>query len=103
WGPEIRGRVNDLRKCAETLYLSFQTIVEDQRLGGENFKSDRAFGRQIHADAHASIDSKKENPLSQRIAKSVEAIESVLKKHRKRPAEAVLTITRRRRFDRRVL
>ena len=73
WGAKIREATSQLEQCASELHASMQAIVDDKRANGENFKSDRGFGRKMQAQAHNSGGDKDE--LGERIRAAVKAIE----------------------------
>jgi hypothetical protein len=80
WGSQVRDATNELRRSAHQLYIAMEAYIDDKRQRGENFRTDREFGKKINAELSASS-SAKDNALSQRIEAAVAAIESKVKAH----------------------
>lgn len=83
WGPEIRKDAEALHKCATTVFVSIEAIIDNERAGGAHFEADKDFGRLMRSQAHASP-AATDNPLSNEIAAAVAAIEGRLSRHLKR-------------------
>jgi hypothetical protein len=79
WGKEIRERTQALRTCAVTLWVAWDSVIDDARAGGDHFKSDPDFGRRTRAQVFASPQAT-DNQLSNDIASAVEGIEAVLRR-----------------------
>lgn len=84
WGPEIRKDAEALHKCATTVFVSIESIIDNERAGGAHFEHDKNFARMTRSQAHASP-AATDNPLSNDIAAAVSAIEGKLSRHLKRP------------------
>ena len=84
WGPDIRTSTQELRRCAHTLFVSIEAIVEDRAAGGEIFQRDREFARQMRANAHAPPMAT-DNALSNEIDAAVRELEAKLRGHLTRP------------------
>jgi hypothetical protein len=85
WGPDIRKDAEALHRCATTVFVAIESILDDARAGGSHFQGDKEFGRRTRSQAHASPTAT-DNPLSNDIAAAVSAIEGRLSGHLKRPA-----------------
>lgn len=83
WGSEIREGTEALHRCATTVFVAIESILDDARAGGAHFESNREFGRRTRSQAHASLTAT-DNPLSNDIAAAVSAIENKLRGHLKR-------------------
>lgn len=85
WGPEIRQAADPLQRCAITLFVAFESIIEDARAGGANFEADKEFARRTRSQAAASATAT-DNQLSQDIAAAVAGLEAKIRPHLARPA-----------------
>jgi hypothetical protein len=84
WGPDIRPSADALHKCATTVFVSIESILDDARAGGAHFEADKAFGRRTRSQAHASRTAT-DNELSNEITAAVSALEGKLRGHLVRP------------------
>lgn len=84
WGAEIRKDAEALHKCATTVFVSIESIIDNARGGGADFAADKKFAQMTRSQAHASPTAT-DNPLSNAIAAAVSAIEGRLSRHLKRP------------------
>lgn len=84
WGQSVRDRARDLHGCLRTLRSGMEAVIENARSGGEDFKADREFGKQVRADISARSDGS--DPLSQRIRVAIEAMETNIRPHLRRQA-----------------
>jgi hypothetical protein len=75
WGSEIRAVTNPLRFCVGELQTAIEAFISDKVTGGEDFKSDPKFGKEIRGKV--SDIGEKENPLSQQIKDAVKGIEDL--------------------------
>jgi hypothetical protein len=85
WGPDIRQSVEALHRCATTVFVAIDSILDNARSGGADFERDKEFGRRTRSQAHASAMAT-DNPLSKEIAAAVAGIEGKLRTHLARPA-----------------
>ncbi len=83
WGGDIRTKADELRRCAITLQTAMEAIVDDAAQGGESFKTNRDFGKEMRSAAHASR-GKEENELSKKIKAAVNALEDQVRPHLRR-------------------
>jgi hypothetical protein len=79
WGQKIRGVTDPLRFCVGELQSAIEAFINDKVSGGEDFKADREFGKQIRAKV--SDIGEKDNPLSQKIRDAVKGIEDLARPH----------------------
>jgi hypothetical protein len=84
WGPAIRKEAEPLHRCATTVFVAIESILDNARAGGTHFEADREFGRRTRSQAHAPSTAT-DNPLSNDVAAAVSAIEGTLSGHLKRP------------------
>jgi hypothetical protein len=84
WGSEIRKDTQELRRCAHTVFVAIEAILEDKAAGGDHFKHDAEFGRLMRANAHAPP-SATDNELTNQVAAAVSVLESKLRGHLTRP------------------
>ena len=82
WGAQVRERTQVMHACLRTLRTSMEAVVDNARSGGEDFKSDRDFGKEMRANVSARGDGS--DPLSQRIRTAIEGIEAVIRPHLRR-------------------
>ncbi|GAI21627.1 unnamed protein product, partial [marine sediment metagenome] len=80
WGTGITTEVDRFRRCAHTVFVSYESILDDKRAGGDHFKHDANFGKLTRSQAFGSLDDK-DNQLSVEILNSVSALEEKLKPH----------------------
>lgn len=79
WGKEIKEKANALRKCVRTLQVNIEIFISNKFSGGEQFRADPDFGRDVQ---YGVWDMKVgENELTQRIDQAIEDIESVIRPH----------------------
>ena len=83
WGSDIRIKADELRQCARELQVAMEAVVEDKVHRGENFKTDREFGKAMRGTAHASRGDDS-NPLNKKIKAAVNAIEDTVRPHLRR-------------------
>lgn len=83
WGSGIRAKTDDLRQCARELQVATEAIVDDKAQRGENFATDKEFGKSMRATAHSSRGDES-NGLNRKIASAVGAIEDVVRPHLRR-------------------
>jgi hypothetical protein len=84
WGSEIRKDTQELRRCAHTVFVAIEAILEDKAADGEHFKHNPDFGKRMRANAHASP-SATDNELTNQVAAAVSALESKFRGHLTRP------------------
>jgi hypothetical protein len=83
WGTSVRTTTDELRGLLRVLWTATQAYIDNERSGGEDFKSDRAFGVETRAKVFASPQAQ-DNELSKKFQSAVQAIEVELKPHLKR-------------------
>jgi hypothetical protein len=80
WGPDIRHDSETLQRCATTVFVAFESMVDDARTNGEIFAADRNFARVVRSQAAASATAT-DNQLSNDIKAAVEALEARIRPH----------------------
>ncbi len=80
WGGGIRANTDRLMACVTTLRVATESFLNDKLVRGENFKTDREFGKKTHADLFCTA-SDAENPLSAAIKEAVATVEATVKPH----------------------
>ena len=83
WGTSIRTKTDELRRLLRVLWAATEAYIDNERSGGEHFKSDREFGVKIRLEVFASPQAQ-DNELSKKFQTAVLAIEVELKPHLKR-------------------
>jgi hypothetical protein len=83
WGREVRERADDLRQCARNLQVAMEAVIDDKVQGGENFRSDKQFGKEMRSTVSASRHDK-DNALTQKISDAITSIEAIARPHLKR-------------------
>lgn len=83
WGSDIRTKADELRQCARELQVAMDAVVDDKAQRGENFKTDKEFGKEMRRTAHASRDDEN-NALNKKIKAGVNAIEDTVRPHLRR-------------------
>ena len=83
WGSSIRKKTDELRQCVRELQVAVEAIINDKVQRGENFNTDKDFGKATRSIAHASR-SDENNGLNQKIRAAVEAIEDEVRPHLRR-------------------
>ena len=78
WGAGIRAQTDALRQCVRELNVAIDAVINDKAVGGENFKTDRDFGKAMRSTVAASRDDDK-NELSQKINKAINGIEDEIR------------------------
>ena len=83
WGAPIRTSTDELRAFVRKLRAAMEAYTSNLASGGEDFKSDREFGKQIRAEVFATSSDDK-NELSKALAAAVVVIEKQLLPHLRR-------------------
>lgn len=83
WGSAIRTKTDALRKCVRELDAAMDAVIRDKASDGQDFKSDRDFGKEMRSIVAASSDDDK-NALNQNIGKAINGIEDELRPHLRR-------------------
>lgn len=83
WGREVREKADDLRQCARNLQVAMEAVIDDKVHHGENFSSDKQFGKEMRSTVSASRHDKN-NTLTQKIGDAITAIEAIARPHLKR-------------------
>ena len=83
WGNEIRTRTDRLRQCVRELNVAIDAVISDKANGGEDFKADREFGKNIRSTVSASRNDQN-NELSKKILSAIGAIEEHIRPHLRR-------------------
>jgi hypothetical protein len=83
WGAPIRASTDELRSLVRKLRAAMEAYTSHLASGGEDFKSDRDFGKQIRSEVFAtSADDK--NELSKELMAAVASVEKQLLPHLRR-------------------
>ena len=82
WGKEIRTNTDALRQCVRELRAAIDAVINDTVTGGENFKANREFGKEMRG--MVSTTSGSDSTLTRAIETVIEGIESVIRPHLKR-------------------
>ena len=80
WGEPARQNTQALRSCVKELNVAIEAFIEDKAEGGQNFATDREFGKRMRSTVFAS-GSDQSNDLSTSIAVAVKGIEEMLRPH----------------------
>lgn len=83
WGQPIRECTEQLRTVLRTLNAALQAYVANERSGGEDFKMDKDFGKQIRSQVSSSP-TNDENRLNVELSSAIKSIEDVLRPHLRR-------------------
>jgi hypothetical protein len=79
WGKAIREKSDDLLSCANELFAAIEAVVSDKAQGGEDFRVDPEFGKDMKAIV--SRRPKKEDHFGEKVLSAVEAVEAEVKPH----------------------
>ena len=82
WGSQFKPKTDELRQCACNLQVSIEAMIKDKANGGENFRRHPDFEKEITANILATDDDS--NPLTLRISKAIQEIESEIRLQFKR-------------------
>lgn len=80
WGESARQKTQALRSCVKELNVAIDAFIEDKAQGGQNFSTDREFGKRMRSIVYAS-GSDLSNELSKNVAAAVKGIEEMLRPH----------------------
>lgn len=83
WGRDVREKADGLRQCAINLQVAMEAVIDDKAHGGENFSSDKQFGKDMRSIVSASRQDK-DNTLTQKISAAITSIEAIARPHLKR-------------------
>ena len=82
WGSQFKPKTDELRQCARTLLVAIEAMINNKASGGEDFRCDPDFGTKITAEILATHDDS--NPLTLKISKAIQEIESEIRLQFKR-------------------
>jgi hypothetical protein len=82
WGSQVRACAREMHACLVELRTSMDAVVANAYSGGEDFKSDPNFGKEMRSNISARSD--RSGSLSQRIHVAIQAIEAVIRPHLRR-------------------
>lgn len=83
WGKPIREATDSLRKVVREVNVAIDALIADAASGGEDFSSDREFGKKIRGIVSA-LPTNSENELNKKLAAAVQAIDDQLRPHLQR-------------------
>lgn len=83
WGEPIRDATDSLRKVVREVNVAIDAFIADAASGGEDFSSDRKFGRKMRSIVSA-LPTDSENELNKKLAAAVRAIDDQLRPHLQR-------------------
>jgi hypothetical protein len=83
WGEPVRSKTNELRVLLQKLRAAMEAFVANSSSGGEDFRADREFGKQIRSEVFATTSDDK-NEFSKSVAAAVKSIEHELLPHLRR-------------------
>lgn len=78
WGATIREKADALRALVRKLSAANESFMANVASGGEDFASDRDFGKQIRSEV---FETGKENPFSADFASAIQEIANELRAH----------------------
>jgi hypothetical protein len=79
WGSEIEDLSKNVRMCASKLRASIEAFINNEYSGGENFKADNDFAKEVRATINLSTDRKDE--LSVKLRDAIQEIEKYVRPH----------------------
>jgi len=80
WGPAIRQKTDAIRQCLRELNAAMQASLMDKAAGGEDFRADKDFGRQIRS-ALSSTGSDDKDDLTRKMQAAVAGVEDLVRPH----------------------
>lgn len=83
WGKPIREATDSLHKVVREVNVAIDAFIADAASGGEDFSSDREFGKKMHSTVSA-LPTNSENELNKKLAAAVQAIDDQLRPHLQR-------------------
>lgn len=83
WGQPIRQATDELRKVAREVNIAIDALIANAASGGENFSSDREFGRQMRSTVSA-LPTDSANSINIKMATAIQAIDDKLRPHLQR-------------------
>lgn len=83
WGANVRTKTDALRQCLRELNVAIDAVLRDKALGGEDFKADKTFGKEMRSIVAAPVDDEN-NKLNQKIRQALSGIEQELRPHLRR-------------------
>jgi len=83
WGKPIREATDSLRKVVREVNVAIDAFIADAASGGEDFSSDRDFGKKMRSIVSA-LPTNPENELNKKLAAAVQAIDDQLRPHLQR-------------------
>ena len=83
WATPIRDSAKELRSVVRVLQVAMQAYIANEQSGGEDFRCDNNFGKQMRSEVFASRDSQ-DNPLSLRFRAALGSLETEVRPKLKR-------------------
>lgn len=83
WGTDVRKKTDELRRCLRSISAAASAVVSDATNGGEDFKTDREFGRRMRATVSA-VPGDEKNETSAAVQSAIEGVEALLRPHLRR-------------------
>lgn len=80
WGKQIETRIDSLRYFTHELASALNAFIDNERSNGENFESDKAFGKRMREIVSASRRDDT-NDFTKRLNEAIESIDAELRKH----------------------
>ena len=79
WGAAIREKSDNLLSCANELFVAIEAVVSDKANGGEDFKTDPGFGKDMKAIV--SRRPKGKDQFGDKVLTAVAEVESEIRPH----------------------
>ena len=80
WGSNVRSKTDELRRCVRELYAAISAVVFDKANSGQDFESDKEFGRRMRG-VISTAEPENTNVFSQRINAAIHGIEGQIRPH----------------------
>lgn len=82
WGEAIRVKSDNLLACANELFAAIEAVLSDKAQGGEDFRADPGFGKDMKAIVNRQP--REKDNFEQKVALAVTAVENEIKPHLQR-------------------
>jgi hypothetical protein len=83
WGSGVRAKTDALRKCLAELNAAIDADLRNKAADGQDFQSDREYGKDIRSTVAASAD-EEGNKFNQKLRQAIDGIEQELRPHLRR-------------------
>lgn len=83
WGAGVREKTDQLRKVVREVNVAIEAVIANASSGGEDFSTDREFGKQMRSTV-AAVPGDEKNEVNAKLAAAIRGVEDELRPHLQR-------------------